>query len=170
MSEQFFFLSSKNSKKLLPSNTYLDFTTILPKNVILPSHGEDGSTIRWVVAITDFSIKVGEVEEREDRCILCGKSRSVKINIEDQSYAVLCDLAEESFINGAQLPVLRIFREGSFPSSSLGVPYYMPVRTNSFSTIRIYILGEDTNSIQSKGVKAENIDASCTLHLVPLKG
>lgn len=168
MTEQFFYLSSKFSKNLLPSSTFLDFTTILQRNVTLPSYGEEGSPIQWVVAITDFSIRLKE-SEREERCILCGTSRNRKLNIEDQSYAVLCDLAGESFINGHQLPILRIFREGSYPSTSLGVPYYIPVASSTFSTIRIFILGEDASPLEVKSGQVENIETTCTLHLVPQK-
>ena len=50
-----FFLSSKYAKSIIASNSYLDFTTKLSKEVVLPRFNEDGSEISWTMALTDFN-------------------------------------------------------------------------------------------------------------------
>ena len=76
---------------------------------------------------------------------------------------VLCDLASGSYIRGSYCPVLRIFREESYPVTSLSIPYYIAVNTSSFNSIRIYLRTEDLQAITDFD---PNLNLSCTLHLI----
>lgn len=166
MSEQLFFLSSKFANLKIPSNSYLDFTTLLPKEVVLPSFLEDGSEIRWTLALTDLAFSYEEKnEEIEARCSKCGSILPNNLFKQPISrpFIVLCDLVEESYINGAYLPILRIIRPDTSLSTSLAVPYYSPINTSRFCSIRIYILSEDLTPLQYK----KHLNLTCTLHLIP---
>ena len=81
-----------------------DFTTLLPNEVSLPNKDKSGNDLEWGVAITDFAIEGGEA--------LFGGG---------ENYAVLSDLAGESFIKGRYLPVLRIIKEETFLVTSLSL-------------------------------------------------
>lgn len=149
MGEYFFFLSSKDSRKIYPSSSYADFTTHLPNQVTLPTHDAHCNPIRWSVAITDFAVE--------------GK---LKLFSKHSSFVVLCDLASESYIRGRYSPVLRIIREESYPVTSLSLPYYIPLNTLSFNSIRIYLLTEELQSIP---YSESSLNLSCTLHMVATK-
>ena len=149
MRDFYFFLSSKASAHLLPNSSSVDFTTILPNQVHLPRWDQDGTRLRWTVAITDFAI-----ENKES------------LFANTATFAVLCDLASESYIRGKYLPVLRIVREESFPVTSLSLPYYIELNTLSFNSIRIYVLGEDLQTIGGDNPSAH---LSCTLHIQAIR-
>lgn len=176
MSEQLFFLSSKYAHDELPSNSYIDFTTSLPDEVVLPSRFEDGGEIKWSMAVTEYTLSHDKGGGAEERCTQCGSLLTpnqssfdfpsslppTQFSI-DHPYIILCDLVEGSFINGAELPILRIVRPDTLQSTSLAGPYYIPLNRRSFKSIRIYLLGEDLTRIKRR----KNFHLSCTLHLVP---
>lgn len=145
MQDLYFFLSSKASAHLLPNSSSLDFTTILPKQVHLPRWDQTGNLLQWKIAITDFAIE---------------KKESLFANT--ATFAVLCDLAGESYIRGRYLPVLRIVKEEAFPVTSLSLPYYITLNTQSFNSIRIYVLGEDLQAIAGD---SRSVQLTCTLHI-----
>lgn len=149
MNEQFFFLSSKAAEEYFPSSSYVDFTTPLPNQITLPSHDHQCNPLHWSIALTDFAVE--------------GRKRLFS---KHTSFVVLCDLVRESYIRGRYSPVLRIIREESYPVTSLSIPYYIPLNTLSFNSIRIYLQTEDLQAIPITG---SNSNLSCTLHLMATK-
>ena len=149
MQDFYFFLSSKASRHLLPNSSSLDFTTILPNQVHLRRWDQDGAPLRWTIAITDFAI-----ENKES------------LFANTATFAILCDLASESYIRGKYLPVLRIVKEEAFPVTSLSLPYYIGLNNLSFNSIRIYVLGEDLQTIIGDNLTTH---VSCTLHIQAMR-
>ena len=244
MGDQYFYLNFNvnNAHKHSKETTRLDFTTFLPKEIILPNFDSYGNMIKWSIALTEFRIRFAEREQffesnlskqardilyikggrssgnhlcqqdratsntREGRCggsvTCCGSAVKNCINrgcyggedisknamiegglhkkeeyteqevstLQNESlfyrnkfpYAVLTDLVSGSYLRGRFLPILRIFHPEEDEASSLLLPFYVPLSTITFNSIRIYFYKEED---LTPLYISEDIQISCTLHL-----
>ena len=129
--DHYLFLNSRNSKEHHQTNTSTDFTVELPKTYQL-----DGD---WEVALKEIECRIGE-----------------------DLFYVLSDICQESCVNGTLSPILRSVRRERKKDAlfTFTDPYYVPVRPDRLSRVRIFIRGR---SLQP--VKTDATVFYCTLHL-----
>ena len=165
MGEQFFFLNHTfNKGEFSSKKCKIDFTTHLPKEITLKQFDMQNNPIRWSLALTDFLISYSN-EEYGKNVIEYEIVDKVEThsNIKNISYIVLTDLVSESYLKGRFLPILRIFYPEVHETTPLIVPYYFPVNTHSFKSVRIYFFSEEDISPL---YTYREVKLSCTLHLV----
>ena len=127
----FLFLASRDSKNHHPNNTASDFSVELPKTYNL--NGD------WEVALKEKEVRVGE----------------------DMFY-VLSDIFQESYVAETLAPVLRSVRREKKSKAlfTFTDPYYIQVRTDQLSRIRIFIRGRNLQPLET-----DTTVLYCTLHL-----
>ena len=129
--EHYLFLSSRDSMDQHPSNASTDFTVELPK-----AYHFQGD---WEIALKELECRVAE----------------------DLIY-VLSDITAESYVNGTLAPVLRSVRREKKRDAlfTFTDPYYLPVRPDQLSRVRMFIRGRTLQPI-----KTDTTVVYCTLHL-----
>lgn len=169
MGEHYFFLNfTFNENEKGGKRTKMDFTTNFPKEFNLKHVDEQNNPIRWQIALTDFMIS-SKVEESEEEMTERGErgetedGKSVLI-LNKFPYLVMSDLVGESYLRGRFSPILRIFYpELNEATTPFILPYYFPLNTNRFNSIRLHFYKEeDLTPLYAIG----EVKVSCTLHLL----
>ena len=139
MDNFYIFLSSSDSKQINSTNKPHDFTVVLPQSISF--NREEGT--EWTVALADIAItNQGDLTK---------------------TILVFCDIVSPSLIRGSYNPVLRSFPSQTLKSTSLFLPYYLPVNSSLIERIRIYLVDDKLKPItfdESKG----DIELTCSLH------
>lgn len=171
MGEHFFFLNHTfNMGDITSKKSKMDFTTYLPKEILLSQFDSQNNPVRWSLALTDFLITSSNEEyvySENDHCADEDEHNNNKVatrsDLKNRPYIVLTDLVSESYLKGRFLPILRIFYPEVHEATPLIVPYYFPVNTNSFNSVRIYFFNEED---LSPLYTYRELKLSCTLHLL----
>ena len=127
----FFFFDSRDSKNHHPDNTSSDFTVELPKTYDL--NGD------WEVALKEIEVRVSE-----------------------DLFYVFSDICQESYVSETLAPVLRSVRRDKKNKTlfTFTDPYYIQVRTDKLSRVRIFIRGRNLQLLVT-----DTTVLYCTLHL-----
>ena len=108
--EHYLNLRSSNSLMYHPSNTPLDFTVELGRDMIL--EGE------WKIALLDFACELGD----SDHLRVC------------------CDVCCPSWVDDQYLPVIRTFPASQGRHYfAFAFPYYVPTHSHVLKRIKVYI-------------------------------
>ena len=129
--DHYLFLCSQDSKDQHPNNASTDFTVELPKTFYL-----DGD---WEVALKEIETRISA----------------------DLIY-VFSDICQESYVDDTLAPILRSVRREKKSKALFTFvdPYYLPVRADYVSRIRIFIRGRHQETLRNS-----NTVVYCTLHL-----
>ena len=129
-------LSSKDSQNYF-SNTPNSFTVQLNRQIQFDGY--------WVVALTEFNL-----------------SDNIQKSNKGAEIFICCDICQETFVGGKELPLLRrIILDGEKESTNIifTSPYYIPVKTSQLQQIQIYIKDRSGNL-----VSFQQEQVSLTLH------
>ena len=141
-------ISSQDCKERFKHNNFSDFTIEFPKYLNL-SATNPAKESPWQFAMTDLTIS---------------KWAGTKLN---QPIVFLCDLANHSYINGKEAPVLRTFSSAGETNASLFLPLYVGVNKTLFNKLRITLTDRDLKPIKSDHLpEKDSIVISCTLHFM----
>ena len=108
-------LSSTDSLEYFVDNKPHCFTVQLNKQIHLDGY--------WVVAMTECSTKSRKDSDKITEMYVC------------------CEICQETFVGGKEMPLLRRVYLGKQKESNTiyTLPYYIPMKTNQLHQIRIYI-------------------------------
>lgn len=149
MTEFFMFVASDDNNTISSTNTYADFTLLLPKAIDLPSVNEHNEKLKWTVALSDINTN-GFTEQEGDWS--------------DIDVVILTDIIQESYIANGYLPVLRCFPQKTLLGTSLALPYYMKLISNRIESIRIQLMSMRGPSLPSH-IASKSL-TTCTLHFL----
>ena len=141
MSGFYLFITSNDCSDIFPSNTWNDFTIEFPQEIRL----SNCLGTAWSFALTEIALTNTSQSPLSD------------------SWIVLCDLAESSYIRGSTAPVLRTISQDTEKSGSLFQTYYIGVNNNKFNRLRIYIRNSELKPLNSSIWQATTI-TKLTLH------
>ena len=155
VAESFYlFLTSQDSEHIYKNNNFCDFIVELSNVTHLVTKGKNCNS-EWSVALTDVAI------------IANGNQKS---SLALPSVIITCNLLEETHLKGRHVPLLRILPGALVSGTSLQMPYYMKINSNTFSRIRIQLLDGNLDPIQVSEKDADdNTFLSCTLHFQPIQ-
>lgn len=144
MSGFYVFISSIDSLTTRPNNKPYDFIVDLGRSYTLDSCG--GWRGLWCVALLEAKLSTSQGEQ----------------SIPGDTF-LLCDLAQSSYVRGTEQPVLRLLEGGedTHHSASLYQAYYIGLKRDTFSSIRIQL--RDKNLDDLKKLDSDAV-LSCTLH------
>lgn len=133
-------LSSEDSADNYPFNTPYDFITYLPETILL--HG------KWVCALTEITFP------------------PISNTIPSLSLYVNSDLCDTTIVGARKIPILRRITgtPDNFRQEIITNPMYIPLKSLSFNTIRVYI---STNTGEAASLLSQPV--TCTVHFKPLK-
>ena len=136
MDSFYVYLNSKDSLDVRKNNNPADFFIQFPKSYQL-----DGI---WTCAVTDVTLLCDFIP-RSKRLYLC------------------CDLVEDSYVRNTSLPILvNIEIESRYKKLqhiNYSSPTYIPVSSNYFNSVHLFLKDEDLTPVTFKGD-----DIHCVLH------
>ena len=135
------YLSSTDSRSLMPNNLFDDFTIELLREYVFTKQ-------QWVFALTEISVS--------------GLEKSLRKLPE--SVTVLCNLANESYICEQLTPVLRSITAEADIGASLYQNHYISVNSLWFNKVRIYLRNQNLQVLDRKLWAGEKLTLKCTLH------
>jgi len=129
MSGFYMFLSSVDGIKQFTDNAFDNFVVEFTPEIRL-----DCNTFhsQWTFALTEIRI-----------------ANSTESLLPPEPCIVLCDLAQSSYINDTQAPVLRTFASESEQIGSLYQSYYVGLTSYNFNRISISIKNSELKPLQS---------------------
>ena len=132
--EHFIYASPQDSQALYPTNRFTDFVVELPETLYL-----DGD---WEIGLLEVVYNRNVHNE-----VRCPKGPSI---------LWFCDVCEESFVRGHQLPILRkLERPGTF-----NPVIYRRIKASATKRLRLYMTDYDLNAIT-----LGSWNFKCVLHL-----
>jgi len=90
--------------------------------------------------------------------IYCEKKSSSGKN---KLFYLFCDICIDSYIREQRLPILKLFDNRLKSDNNSVIQQYIPLKTNSFNKIRIYIRDHTLKPGTASGLKF----VSCVLHI-----
>ena len=140
-------LIMSNYYLVLSSNDYSETSEIYAEN----------SADDFTIDLTETFVLSGAYE-----CAItylyCEKKNN---NIKNQLLYLFCDICVDSYIREQRLPILKLFDNRVRADNNSLIQQYIPLKTNSFNKIRIYIRNSTLKPGTASGLKF----VSCVLHI-----
>lgn len=148
MSGFYLFLSSADSTRYHPTNTFYDFIVELGREYDLREE-QNFRRDKWSMALVEISLESDGLIQRLPEDVI-----------------VLCDLASPSFIQGTERSVLSLIQSMSDKQfASLHHPYYIGVNKLCFSRLRIELVGRSLKPLDlSKNWPESSARLTCIIH------